>query len=173
MNSFASRAAHQVVWGQSFCEALVVFQPINPLHIFNRVKCVAGEVHWLTYGPHQRGKLHVPHTPCSTIQRQSLSFILIGAQACNVKVNRKSLIEAVVCCNFLHVIQSVTVEISNKKNLWILYYTNIIDQNWHQFTKMTRCWDMSEQVTFLIWNVCNFPVFHVKAPVLFISTHVN
>lgn len=45
MNSFASWTAHQVVWGQSFCEALVVFQPINPLHIFNRVKCVAGEVH--------------------------------------------------------------------------------------------------------------------------------
>lgn len=45
MNSFASWAAHQVVWGQSFCEALAVFQPINPLHIFSRVKCVAGEVH--------------------------------------------------------------------------------------------------------------------------------
>lgn len=25
MNSFALRAAHQVVWGQSFCEARVVF----------------------------------------------------------------------------------------------------------------------------------------------------
>lgn len=28
-----------------WCEALVVFQPINPLHIFNPVRCAAGEEH--------------------------------------------------------------------------------------------------------------------------------
>lgn len=28
-----------------WCGALVVFQPINPLHIFNPVRCAAGEEH--------------------------------------------------------------------------------------------------------------------------------
>lgn len=31
-----------------------------------------------------------------------------GAQACHVKVNGKCLIEALICCNFLHVISGVT-----------------------------------------------------------------
>lgn len=39
----------QVVWGQSVCGALVVFQPINLLHIFNPVRCAAGEEHWRMY----------------------------------------------------------------------------------------------------------------------------
>lgn len=38
-------AALQVVWGRSVCGAFVVFQPINPLHIFNLVRCAAGEEH--------------------------------------------------------------------------------------------------------------------------------
>lgn len=40
----------QMVWGQSFRGALVVFQPINPLHIFNPVRWAAGEEHWRMHG---------------------------------------------------------------------------------------------------------------------------
>lgn len=45
MNPALAWATLQVVWDRSVCRALVVFQPINPLHIFNPVRCAAGEEH--------------------------------------------------------------------------------------------------------------------------------
>lgn len=64
-----ARAALQVVWGQSVRGALVVFQPINRLHIFNPVRCSAEEKHWRMYGhysaAHIREKSRDVFTPNS------------------------------------------------------------------------------------------------------------